>query len=105
MRPILHVFFRLEEVHAASGLSPRSLAGQDTSEADVYVSDKGLRFKLQNVIIPHPNKNRLSAVETMGIYADLGTGEKPAHGQRFQASLTVPLLLSLYCNQVIGRHI
>ncbi len=105
MGPVLDMLFRPEEVHPASGLPPRGFAGQHPGEADVYVADNSLRIDFENSIISHPQENWLPTIQATRIYAYLGAGKKPAHGQRFQASLAVPLLLPPYGDEVMGGHI
>jgi hypothetical protein len=41
----------------------------------------------------------------VGLDANLFAREKPAHGQRFQASLAIPFLLAVYRDKVLGRDV
>jgi hypothetical protein len=59
------------------------------------MSDNCRRVYFQNLLIAHADKDRLAAIQTTRVNADLSAREEPAHGQYFQASLAVPLLFTL----------
>ena len=59
----------------------------------------------QDVFVTQADADGLAAIEAAGIDADLNTGVKPAHGQRFEPSLAVPLLLPPYRYQIVGRYV
>ncbi len=63
------------------------------------------RIDFQDFIVSHADENRLPAIKTAGVDTDFCTGEEPAHGQRFKPSLSVPLLYTVYGDQIVGRYI
>ena len=63
------------------------------------------RIDFQDMLVPHADDDGLPTIEATGVDTDLRTGEEPAHGQRFEPSLAVPLLLTLDGHKIMGRHI
>lgn len=59
----------------------------------------------QDILVPHADKDGLPTIQATGFDSDLGTRKKPAHGQHFDSSLAVPLLVPIYSHKVIGRYI
>lgn len=59
----------------------------------------------EDLFVTHADADRLPTIEAMGIDTNLSTGEEPAHGQRFEASLAVPLLFPLDRHKKMGRYI
>ena len=59
----------------------------------------------QDMLVPHADDDRLSTIQATGVDTDLTTREKPAHGQHFDSSLAVPLLVPLYSHKIVGRYI
>jgi len=49
----------------------------------------------EDLLVTHADADGLPAIQAMGIDMDLRTREKPAHGQHFESSLTVPLLFPI----------
>ncbi len=105
MGPALRMFFRPEEVHAASGHPPGHFSGQGPGEGDVHVPHGRRWGDLEYILVPHAYRDGFAAIQAAGIDADLSAGEKPAHGQRFDPSLAVPFLLSPYRDEKVGRHV
>lgn len=99
------MLFRPEEVHAASSQAPGYFSRQNPGERDIHMSYGRRRVDLQDFIVSHADENRLPAIKTPCIDSHLFSGEEPAHGQRFEPSLAVPLLLTFYCYKIMGRHI
>ncbi|MGZ6209248.1 MAG: hypothetical protein ACXWL9_03765, partial [Syntrophales bacterium] len=55
-----------------------------------------LRINFQYLVVTHANEDRFATIQATSVYTDLCSREKPAHGQHFESSLAVPLLLSFY---------
>jgi len=100
---MFHMFFRPEEVHAASGQAPGYFTFQNPCKRDIHVSYRRRWIDFQDVVVPHADKDRLSTIQATGIDTNLSTREKPAHGQHLDPSLAVPLLLPVYGHQVMSR--
>ena len=64
-----------------------------------------LRIGLQDLTVLHLYMNRRPTVQTWGIDADCFIREKPANCQRFEASLSEPLLSATDCDLVLGGKI
>jgi hypothetical protein len=47
----------------------------------------------------------LATIQATGFQLDFTTREQPAHGQRLQPSLAIPLLYAVYRDQMMGRDI
>lgn len=62
-------------------------------------------INFEYILIAHSNKYGLATIQATRLYANLTSGKEPAHGQRLKPSLPVPLLLSLYGYEIVGRHI
>lgn len=99
------MFFRPEEIHAASSHTPRYLLRRGLRKRDIHVRHYRRGVDLHYFFIPHANEDGLAAIETASVDADLDAGEEPAHGQRFNASLAVPPLISPYCHKIVGRYV
>ena len=93
MRPTFHVLFRPEQIHAASGFTPCCLAFQYLRKSYIQVSHGCRWIDFQDFLITHTNDDGFATVQTPSVNTNLSAGKEPAHGQRFQSSLTVPLLL------------
>ncbi len=59
----------------------------------------------QYILVPHTDEDGLPTIQAAGVDTDLRTREKPAHGQHFDSSLAVPLLVSVYGHKIMGRYI
>jgi len=59
----------------------------------------------ENLLVTHADENGFPAIQAMSVNADLGNREEPAHGQRFESSLSVPLLFPFYSHKIIVRCI
>ena len=59
----------------------------------------------EDIIVPHADKDGFPAIQAAGVDTNLRTGEEPAHGQRFEPSLAVPLLFPIDCHEIMGRYI
>ena len=105
LSPILHMFFRPEEIHATSGHAPGGVSTQGFSQGSIDVSDGCLGIYLKNILIAHAYEDRLSAIQATGLDTNLLIRKEPAHGQHFEPSLTVPALFSIHAHQIWGRHI
>jgi len=99
------MLFRPEEVHAASGHTPRHFSRQNLCEGDIHMSHGRRRVDFQDFLIPHTNEDGFATIQAAGVNTDLSTRKKPAHGQHFKSSLAIPLLLPLYSDKIIRRHI
>jgi hypothetical protein len=44
------------------------------------MADNGRRVHFQNLLIAHADQNRLAAIQTTRVNANLSAGEEPAHG-------------------------
>ena len=99
------MFFRPEEVHTASSQTPGYFSRQNLGERDIHMSHGRRWIDFQDMLVPHADEDGLPAIQTMGVNTDLGTREEPAHGQRFESSLAVPLLVPLYSHKIMGRYI
>ena len=99
------MFFRPEEVHTASSQTPGYLSRQNLGERDIHMSHGRRWIDLQDMLVPHADHDGLPTIQAMGVNTDLSTREKPAHGQRFQASLAVPLLVAVDRHKIMGRYI
>jgi len=105
MRPISYMFFRPEEVHAASGHTPGYFSRQNLGEGDIHMSHGRRWIDFQDILVTHADENGLPTIQATGVDTDLSTREEPAHGQHFEPSLTVPLLVPLYSHKIMGRYI
>ena len=59
----------------------------------------------KDLLVTHADADGLPTIQATGVDMDLRTREKPAHGQRFESSLAVPLLCLLDRHKIVGRHI
>ena len=105
MRPISHVFFRPEEVHTTSSLTPGDFSRQNLSERDVHVSHGRRWIDFEDFFVTHADEDGLSTIQTTSVDTNLRTGEEPAHGKHFESSLPIPLLLPSYGHKIMGRYI
>src|SRR5262249_42851284 len=105
MRPISYMFFRPEEVHAASGHTPRYFSRQNLGEGDIHMSHGRRWIDFQDILVTHADENGLPTIQATGVDTDLSTREEPAHGQHFEPSLAVPILVPLYSHKIMGRYI
>ncbi len=99
------MFFRPEEVHPASSQAPGDFPSQNLGERDIHMSHGGRWIDFQDLFVLRPDDDGLPAIQATGIDPDFGTGKKPAHGQRFDSSLSVPLLVSLDRHKIMGGYI
>jgi hypothetical protein len=63
------------------------------------------RVNFQDLLVTHPYEDGFTTIQTPSVDTDLRTREEPAHGQRFESSLAVPLLFPPYGHKIMGRHI
>ena len=99
------MFFRPEEVHTASGLTPGYFSLQNLGERDIHVSHGRRWIDFQDMLVPHANEDGLPTIQAIGFDTDLSTREEPAHGQHFDSSLSVPLLFPLDRYTIMCRHV
>ena len=59
----------------------------------------------QDMLVPHADDDGFPTIQATGVDTDLGPREKPAHGQRFESSLAVPLLVPLDRHKIMGRYV
>ncbi len=59
----------------------------------------------EDLLVTHTDVDGLPTVQATGVDMDLRTREKPAHGQHFDSSLSVPLLLPLDRHTMMCRHV
>jgi len=59
----------------------------------------------EDLFITHADEDGLTTIQAASVDTDLRTREEPAHGQHFETSLAVPLLVPLYRHKIMGRHI
>src|SRR5262245_48926395 len=105
MRPISYMLFRPEEVHAASGHTPGYFSRQNLGEGDIHMSHGRRWIDFQDILVTHADENGLPTIQATGVDTDLSTREEPAHGQHFEPSLAVPILVPLYSHKIMGRYI
>jgi len=105
MRPIFHVFFRPEEVHTTSSLTPGDFSCQNLSERDVHVSHGRRWIDFEDILVTHADEDGLPTIQATSVDTDLSTREEPAHGQHFDSSLSVPLLFPLDRYTMMCRHV
>jgi hypothetical protein len=96
MRPGFYVFFRPEEVHTASSQTPGHFTLQNPGERDIHMPNGRRWIDFQDFLVPHADEDGLPTIQATGFDTDLGTRKKPAHGQHFDSSLAVPLLVPIY---------
>jgi hypothetical protein len=99
------VFFRPEEIHAASSHTPGQFSLQNLGERDIHVSYDRRWINLQDLLVTHADEDGFTTIQTTGVDTDLRTREKPAHGKRFKSSLAVPLLFPIDAHKIMGRYI
>ena len=58
-----------------------------------------------DLLVTHTDADGLPTIQATGVDTYLRAGEKPAHGQHFDSSLAVPLLVPLYGHKIMGRYI
>jgi hypothetical protein len=58
-----------------------------------------------DLLVTHSDVDGLPTIQATGVDMDLRTREKPAHGQHFDSSLSVPLLFPLDRYKILGRYI
>ena len=61
----------------------------------------GFRFTQHNFAVTHLDYDGLITVRACPVNPDEFSWEQPAHGQRLNASLTIPSLLSVHADPVI----
>ncbi len=44
------------------------------------MADSGRGVHFQNLLVPHADEDRFSAIQALGVDADLRAGKEPAHG-------------------------
>ena len=59
----------------------------------------------EDLLVTHADADGLPTIQATGVDMDLRTREEPAHGQHFDSSLAVPLLVPLYSHKIMGRYI
>jgi len=99
------MFFRPEEVHTASSRTPGYFSCQNLGERDIHMSYGRRWINFQNIPVTHADEDGLPTIQATSVDTDLSTREEPAHGQHFESSLAVPLLVPLYSHKMMGRYI
>ena len=99
------MFFRPEEVHFSSTQTPGYFSLQNLGKRDIHMSHGRRWIDFQDILVPHADDDGFPTIKATGVYTDLGTGKKPAHGQRFESSLAVPLLFPFDGHKIMGRYI
>src|SRR5262249_28757189 len=96
MRPISYMFFRPEEVHAASGHTPGYFSRQNLGEGDIHMSHGRRWIDFQDILVTHTDENGLPTIQATAVDTDLSTREEPAHGIccRTLSSCSVAMLSS-----------
>ncbi len=89
------MFFRPEEVHAASSHTPVYFSLQNLGKGDIHMSHGHRWMDFQDLLVPHTDEDGLPTIQATGVDTDLSTRIKPAYGRRFESSLAVPLLLTV----------
>lgn len=97
------MFFRPEEIDVTSEKGVRNLC--PLADGDAYMTDHCLWSRMQQLAVLHTNREYLTTVKTTGLKVNFFAWKEPAHGQRFQSSLRIPLLLTVYRDQILGRDI
>lgn len=80
MRPIFYMFFRPEEVHAASAHTPVYFSRQNLGEGDIHMSHRRRWIDFEDTLVPHTDEDGLPTIQATGVDTDLSTREEPAHG-------------------------
>ena len=63
------------------------------------------RIDFQDLLVTHADKDGFTTIQTTRVDTDFFTGEEPAHGQHFESSLAIPLLLPVDRYKIMGRYI
>ncbi len=71
MRPVLHVLFRPEEIHAASGRTPRHFSRQSLREGKIHVSYGRWWIDFEYLLVTHADADGLPAIQATGVDPDL----------------------------------
>jgi hypothetical protein len=88
-----------------SNQTPGCFSRQNLGERDIHVPDGRRRIDFQDILVPHPDKDGSPTIQAVSVDADLSARKEPAHGQHFDSSLTVPLLVPFNSHQVVGRYV
>ena len=96
------MFFRLEEIHCASGI--RQVI-PPLPKRNRHVCGNAFRGGLKNGPVSNFYANVESTVQTRAIDTNRFTWKQPADCQRFKASLAEPLLLAVHSNSVLSGQI
>ncbi len=59
----------------------------------------------EDLLVAHADVDGLPAIQATAVDMDLCTRKKPAHGQHFNSSLSVPLLFPLDRHKIMGRYV
>ena len=74
------MFFRPEEVHAASAHTPVYFSGQILGEGDIHMSHRRRWIDFQDFLVPHTDEDGLPTIQATRLDTDLSSREEPAHG-------------------------
>ena len=74
------MFFRPEEVHAASAHTPVYFSRQNLGEGDIHMSHRRRWIDFQDFLVPHTDEDGLPTIQATRVDTDLSTREEPAHG-------------------------
>jgi len=99
------MFFRPEEVHTASCQTPGYFSRQNLGERDIHMSHGRRWIDFQDILVTHADEDGFPTIQATSVDTDLSPREEPAHGQHFESSLSVPLLVALYSHKIMGRYI
>ena len=100
--PVTCMLFRPEEVHTSSPVGPAIRGARNLS---IGIPNHSFGFNGKHFFVSHFDYDRLSTIQTRGIYAHCLAGKKPANRQRFQSSLGKPTLLAIYRDGILGRQV
>jgi hypothetical protein len=65
----------------------------------------GWRIDFEDFVVTHTDPDGLPAIKAVAVDTDFSAGKEPAHGQHFDPSLSVPFLLPVDRDTMMGRHV
>jgi len=96
------MLFRPEEIHGASGIGQ---VIEPILKGNTRISHNTFRFSVQDCSILHFYPDRRTAIQTGSFDLDCLAWKKPADRQRFEPSLSEPLLLTVDADAVLGGQV
>jgi len=96
------MLFRPEEIHGTSGIWK---VVEPIPKANRCISHHTFRFSILDYAILHFNSDGRAAIQTGSINLYCFTWKKPADSQRFESSLSEPLLLTIDSYAILSGKI